>query len=673
VRKGEFTTGTPRRRNSFLRLLHRGWLRSCRDSSLSPTGGKTPIQAAKRRLPEWGTRLNALMIVVAVGSAVLLRASFAGAKPEADAAKYLNPREMVLSNDGRWLYVLCEASAEVRVVDTKNGSVAKTVAVGHVPRGIALSADGMKLYVANSWDDNVSEIDTASLQVTRKLPAGFEPNGVATDHAGKMLFVANRLSNDISVIDLASGQETKRLSAGRGASYLTLSSDGKLLYATHIYPKIGKHRTPPESEVTVIDVRRQMVVDRKALQNVAGVFESAVSPDGKLVVAAQLRPKNLIPLAHVEHGWAFGDSLAIFGEDVKGVVQVPLDELERYVAMPYGVTITPDKKKLYVSSAGSEVVTVVDIQKLLSFVRETNGPIANDLSASANYVVARIPVGRNPKGLVLSRDGTRLFVANRLDDTISVIVTSSDIVVSRIALGGKPDMTSLRRGEQLFYTARFAFQGQFSCANCHIDSTFDGLQWDLEPDGFGVDIVDNRSIEDLSGTEPFKWNGGNPNMATECGPRTEKFFYRSQSYNSAELADLVTYVMALPDRPNRYRSATGELTAAQERGKAIFERRKTTRGEPIPETNQCGYCHRGPKYTNTKLADVGSGKPTDRSALIDVPQLPNVVYSAPYLHDGSAKSLEEIWTVFNPHDTHGVTNDLQKDELNDLIEYLRTL
>jgi len=135
-----------------------------------------------------------------------------------------------------------------------------------------------------------------------------------------------------------------------------------------------------------------------------------------------------------------------------------------------------DKKKLYVSSSGSEEVTVIDIQKLVGFVRESNGPIANDLSASANYVVARIPVGRNPKGLVISRDGSRLFVANRLDDTIGVIDTANDVVVSTIGLGGKPDMTSLRRGERLFYTARFAFQGQFSCANCHIDSTFDGLQ-----------------------------------------------------------------------------------------------------------------------------------------------------------------------------------------------------
>ena len=519
----------------------------------------------------------------------------------------------------------------------------------------------------------MSVVDTRALKVVRTLSTGFEPNSVLADHAGKTLYVANRLSNDISVIDLQSGQEIKRLLAGRGASYLALSPDGKLLYCTHVYPKLGAHRTPPESEVTIIDTERQEVVERKSLHNVAGVFQIALSADGKLGVAPQLRPKNLVPLAHVEHGWAFGDSLAIFGSDVGGVVQVPLDELERYFAMPYAAAITPGKTKLYVSSSGAESITVIDIPKMLSYVHAPGGPDANDLSVSANYVVARIPVGRNPKGLVLSGDGKRLYVANRLDDNISVIDTTSDMVVSSIDLGGKQDMTSLRRGERVFYTARFAFQGQFSCANCHIDATFDGLQWDLEPDGFGVDIVDNRSIEDLSGTEPFKWNGGNPNMATECGPRTEKYFYRSQSYDSAELTDLVTYVMALPYRPNRHRLSGGELTPAQERGKAIFERPGNKFGKPIPESNQCAYCHSGPKYTNQKLFDVGTGKKTDRSPLIDVPQLSNVAYSAPYLHDGSAKSLEEIWTIFNPNDKHGFTNDLTKDELNDLIEYLRTL
>jgi YVTN family beta-propeller protein len=406
---------------------------------------------------------------------------------------------------------------------------------------------------------------------------------------------------------------------------------------------------------------------------VAGVFHVALSADGHLGVAAQLRPKNLIPLAHVEHGWAFGDSLTLFGQDIGGTVQIPIDELDRYYALPWGVAIAPDKSKIFLTTAGSESVTVIDVSRLLKTVRTRRQPFVNDLSASADYVLARIPVGHNPRGVLLSPDGKRLYVANRLDDNIAVIDTNSDKVISTINLGGPKNIDALRRGERLFYTADFAFQGQFGCANCHIDSTIDGLQWDLEPDGFGKDIVDNRSLESLAGTEPFKWNGGNPDMPTECGPRTEKFFYRSQSFNQQQLTDLVTFVYALPYRPNRSRLSNGELTPAQERGKAIFERTKYKNGKPIPETNQCAYCHSGPKYTNQKQIDVGTGKPTDRSPVIDVPQLSNVAYSAPYLHDGSARSLEEIWTVFNPKDTHGVSNDLTKDELNDLIEYLKTL
>ncbi|MGB8010965.1 MAG: beta-propeller fold lactonase family protein [Terriglobales bacterium] len=608
-------------------------------------------------------------------------------KPEAAQSssevnpRYLSPIEMALSPDGRSLYVVCEASDELRVVDIASGRVVGTVPVGRVPRGLVLSSDGRQIYVTNAWSDTVSVIDVATLKVVSTMPTGFEPTGLVRDRSGGTLYVANRLSNDISVIDINSGHELKRLLAGRGASYLALSPDGKSVYATHIYPNPGAFRTPPNSEITVIDTARQTVVERKQLHNVAGVFHVALSADGKLGVAAQLRPKNLVPLAHVEHGWVFGDSLTLFGNDVGGTVQIPIDELDRYYALPWGVAITPDKSKVFVTTAGSENVTVIDVPKLLNFTRGSTSnsahahpqPFVNDLSAAANYVTARIPVGHNPRGALLSPDGKRLYVANRLDDNISVIDTTTEKVISTIDLGGPKIVNALRRGEQIFFTADYAFQGQFGCANCHLDATIDGLQWDLEPDGFGKDIVDNRSLENLAGTEPFKWNGGNPDMPTECGPRTEKFFYRSQSYNSQELTDVVAYVYSLPYRPNRYRLPNGELTPAQERGKAIFERTKDKNGKPIPETNQCAYCHSGPKYTNQQQVDVGTGKSTDRSPVIDVPQLPNVVYSAPYLHDGSARSLEEIWTVFNPKDTHGVSNDLRKEELNDLVEYLKTL
>jgi YVTN family beta-propeller protein len=601
------------------------------------------------------------------------------AKPAATRSKaeinerYLSPIEMALLPDGRLLYVVCQASDELRVVDVESGKVVTVVPLGRAPRGIALSPDGAQIYVTNSTDDTVSVIDAATLKVTRTLPTGFEPAGVVSDRTGETLYVANRLSGDISVIDVKTGQERKRLLAGRGASYLALSPDGRFIYGTHIYPNPGAFRTPPNSEITVIDTGRQTVVERKPVHNVAGVFHLALSADGKLGVAAQLRPKNLVPLAHVEHGWVFGNSLTLFGEDVGGTVQVPIDELDRYYSLPWGVVITPDKSKMFVTTAASESVTVIDVARLLNFVRSRREPFVNDLSASANYVVARIPVGHNPRGVLLSKDGKRLYVANRLDDNIAVIDTAANRVVSTIDLGGPKTINPFRRGERIFFTADYAFQGQFGCSNCHLDATIDGLQWDLEPDGFGKDIVDNRSLEDLAGTEPFKWNGGNPDMPTECGPRTEKYFFRSQSFGDRELTDLVTFVYSLPYRPNRYHLANGELTPAQERGKAIFERTTYKNGKPIPQTNQCAYCHSGPKYTNQKQVDVGTGKSTDRSPVIDVPQLPNVAYSAPYLHDGSARSLEEIWTVFNPKDTHGVSNDLTKDELNDLIEYLKTL
>ena len=98
-------------------------------------------------------------------------------------------------------------------------------------------------------------------------------------------------------------------------------------------------------------------------------------------------------------------------------------------------------------------------------------------------------------------------MANRLDDTISVIDTRTNRVASTIKLAGPKTISVLRHGEQTFYTARQSFQGQIGCASCHIDSTFDGLTWDLEPDGFGRDIVDNKLLEGVKDTEPYKWIG----------------------------------------------------------------------------------------------------------------------------------------------------------------------
>jgi len=606
------------------------------------------------------------------------------AAPAGDGAEpgYASPLELLLSPGGERIYVLCNESDEVRVLDAGSYAPIKNIAVGHVPRGFSMSQDGTRLFVTNSWDDTVSVIDTRSLDVVATWPVGAEPSGVVEDRAGQYVFVANRISGDIAVLDAQTGSEEKRLLAGRGASYLTLSPDGRLIYATHIYPnptalRTGlENRTPPESEITVIDARKAEVVDRIPLHSIAGVFHVALSADGRLGAVAEFHPKNMIPLAHLEHGGAFAYTLTLFGAAVGKPVEIPLDELDRYASQPFGVAMAPDGTRLYVSLGGSESVLAIDVPRLLHFVhsrpRPASGSFAQDLSVSGNYVIARIPVGHNPRGIALSGDGSRLYVANRLDDTISVIDTKTLSVAKTITLDGPKVTTPLRRGEQTFYSAHYSFQGQISCSSCHIDSTFDGLQWDLEPDGFGIDIVDNKMLEDIKDIAPYKWTGGNPNLPTECGPRTEKYFWRSENYNDLQLADLVLYIRSLPARPNRWRLPGGELTPAQERGEAIFERTADNFGKPIPLENRCSYCHSGPQGTDRKLFDVGTRKPTDTTGIFKTPQLTNIAMTGPFLHDGSARTMEEIWTIYNPDDRHGRTNDLTKDELNDLIEYLRT-
>ena len=100
------------------------------------------------------------------------------------------------------------------------------------------------------------------------------------------------------------------------------------------------------------------------------------------------------------------------------------------------------------------------------------------------------------------------------------------------------------------------------------------------------------------------------------------------------------------------------LTAAARRGKAIFEGKAG-----------CAACHPHPTFTSMEKVDPGLGS----GVLYDVPSLIEVWRTAPYLHNGISETLEEIWTRFNPDDRHGVTNDMTKDQLNDLIEYLKTL
>jgi YVTN family beta-propeller protein len=558
-----------------------------------------------------------------------------------------------------------------------------------MPRGITLSPDGKTLYVSNENDNDVMEINAESFQIRRTLAVGWEPVGLTTDRSGKLLYVANTLGDDISVVDLQSGRELKRLQAGHYPEYIALSRDGSRVYVASLLARVTPADEPPVSELTVIDTSHQMVaarVDVPGVIQMRHITELPPSAGGYLLIPF-MRPKNLNPLVQIQQGWYLTHGMAVIrpaanaadGPDQYRVAEVLLDDIDHYYADGFGAAVTPDGQWALVTASGANVVSVIDTGKLrrllLSPPPARQQELANRLDSATRFVTVRLPVGRNPTDVVTSPDGRFAYIANRMDDTVSVVDMKTMQVASTIDLGGPKEISRERSGQRLFFDASRCYQGQMACATCHPhEGLSDGLAWSLETPQLGRDVVENRTLYSIDGTSPFKWNGKNLNLQTQDGPRTAMYIFRSQGFSSTEVNDLVTYLLALRLPRNPHLATDGQLTEAQARGQVIFFRDKTMEGKVIPPLDRCYTCH-SPQthYTSRISMDVGTATRDDTIQAFDIPQLEGVVTRPPYLHNGEALELEDIWTKFNPDDKHGITSDLNKAQLNDLIEFLKTL
>jgi len=400
-------------------------------------------------------------------------------------------------------------------------------------------------------------------------------------------------------------------------------------------------------------------------------------PSGEYGLFTLTRTKNLVPMTRLLQGWTITNGLGIAWRD-GSVDQVLLDESHLSFPDPADVTITPGGDLALVTSSGSNRVAVIDLNKLIAMLQsasleERTRVFPNHLGKPTEFVIKHIETKNSPRGVLVAPDGTTAFVANALDDSLTVLDLERLEAVDRIDLGGPRTITKIRYGEQLFHSAKITFHRQFSCHTCHPDGHVDGLTYDIEPDGVGISPVDNRTLRGILDTAPFKWEGTNPSLQRQCGPRLAVFFTRLQPFTPEQLSALDNYIATIPRPPNRYRPLGAELTEAQRKGKKMFERKMTNDGREIPPIARCVTCHPPPLFTDRSRQNVGTKMLYDREARFDVPHLNNIYDSAPYLHNGVADTLEEIWTRYNPRDEHGVTNDMTKDQLNDLIEYLKTL
>ena len=347
------------------------------------------------------------------------------------------------------------------------------------------------------------------------------------------------------------------------------------------------------------------------------------------------------------------------------------------------VAFTPDGRQALVTSAGTDRVAVIDVEKLVGPARggrptrDRRDVLPNYLGALGGVRGQRTSASKdNPRGIAVAPDGATAWVANTLDDSVSVIdiARHEDRGAHRPRRADGGDAHPL--GRAALPQRRITFQRQFACATCHPDGHVDGLTYDIEADGIGVSPVDNRTLRGIYDTAPFKWEGTNPTLAAAVRrpPGRVLHAHRSRS-RPRSCRRSTTTPCTIPRPPNRYRPLGARAhrrpsAAARPSSSGTHERRpRDPAGGPLhlPATSR-----RSTPTGSTR--DVGTqARPRPAGEVRRAPPEQHLRLGAlpPQRHRQHPRGDLDACTTRD--DTHGVTNDMTKDQLNDLIEYLKTL
>ena len=570
----------------------------------------------------------------------------------APAPTYRSPIHITLSLDGRRAFVINHTGGSVSVIDVAARRVLGEFLVGASPVQAAISRDGRTLYVTNRFGAAIDVVDLEERRVVRTLQAGYEPYGIAISADGRRLYVANSQSDAVSIIAIESGETLGQIPVGREPRYLTETAGGTQLVVGNSLSR----------SVSIIDVASTRQVEARALGRASLLRDVVSSRDGRWAFAAHVVSHDeQIPL-QMERGWINSNGISVLDLQRPGhYVTLLLDTILSGAANPWGLALSADQRRLYVSLAGVHQIAIVDVDKALSLVKETATDAVEALAQNVEIVESRDIARRvdaggiGPRGLAVSEATGELLVANYFSDSVSVLDAMQGEIKAVIPLATAPEMTLERRGEILFNDARLCFQQWFSCASCHEeDATIDGLNWDLANDGLG-NPKNVKSLHDAHDTSPAMWTGVREDMeeAVAAGERFLGILPEPENHRA-----LLAFIISAHRAPNPYRDRSPD---AVRRGEQVFHKAR------------CPVCHPPPKFTDQKMRDLGMAGGTDFGSRFDTPSLRECYRTAPYLHDGRAATLMEIFTEHNPDNLHGLTRNLTERELADLVEYLRSL
>lgn len=127
-------------------------------------------------------------------------------------------------------YLTNSSAGTLTVVNTLDGTVVTTIAVGSNPIAVAVKPDGTFVYVADGTDNTISVIDGATNTVTRTVTLTIAPTSMVISPSGGTLYVGNA-TGKLAKVSTSTIKVTGWVSAV-GATSVVVSPDGKRVYAT---------------------------------------------------------------------------------------------------------------------------------------------------------------------------------------------------------------------------------------------------------------------------------------------------------------------------------------------------------------------------------------------------------------------------------------------------------
>ena len=586
-----------------------------------------------------------LVMVACVAAAADVRESPAG---------YSSPVDVAVSSDGRWL-VAATAADTVALVDRTSGERVDEIAVGGKPVAV-VRHDGAGFLVATLESGRLVGIDVRDGRLVERgsVRLGCEPRSVAVSGDGRLAVVALSASDRVELVAADSLELVGSITVGRRPWAVAWSADGSIVGVACASPM----------KLVLVDAATRSVRSRHPLQGFNPGRLAFGPGDRELYLTFTYDGGSYPSPGNIRRGWVTGSRIGRLTLETGVLEGLTLDVPGRAVGDVFGLAVTP-ADRLLVTAGGTHELLSLSTDRLpwtqIGGAEVMDAELARD---TARF--RRIELGGRPLGICLAPDGRTAFVANSLLDAVQEIDVAGDRVVGVHAIPAADSPTESQRlaraGAAIFYDARRSLDQWYSCHTCHHEGGGSTVTFDTRNDGSTGTYKTVLPLWYVARTGPWTWHGWQHDLRASL----EKSLVESMQGpppTAADVVALAAFLDTLEPPPSPHLEPDGSLSAAAERGRALFESGRTG----------CRECHAGDTFTTPELHDVGQGRSGDRYQGYSVPTLRGIHRKTMYLHHGRVKSLARLLDGMHGPETVSGLEPLSPAEIDDLVAYLESL